>query len=481
MTNMKRFFTRIFYVFNKRELRGFTLVEALFVVLILALIMTTMVPFARTVHSSWEIMQRRTELQQNARVAFDIAGRLIREAKRFVAVPSSGSGDFIEMRNSQDSETIILFHNIPSSPYYMGASGFIADTDLVMRTIDSGGSSSDVLLAKSLNSLIFVCRNAAGAVTSSLNNIYYIDISMTLEDSQGLTQDFFSSFAIRSEVHMKPVWVGERNNVAELSSDMWISGFSSPLGVSVDSNTGDCWVADTGNGRIKKISSDGVLLVDRSGFSSPASVSADPDTGEAWVANTSNSRIVRLSSNGTILGNFSGFNRPQGVSFDTVSNVCWVADTRDNSVKKINSGGNVLVDRSGFSRPASVSVNTDTGECWVADTNNNRIIKLSSGGIVLVTVTGANRPASVSVNPNTGDCWVADTRNNRIARLASNGQPLLVLGGFRSPDYVSVDTEDNSCWVADTGNDEVVKVDQDGNERFRISGFNSPESVTCKP
>lgn len=472
------------------EDKGFTLVEALLTVGILGLVMVAMTPFIRTVHTTWNLGDRKTELQQNGRVGLEMMSRFIRQAKRITGIPSLGSGNFVKFRAAQvvnnifleDAQTIVFYHNLPSSPYYIGNVGLIKVNDLVMRTINFSGVVNNALLAKSLTNFNIDFKDKDGAITAIPYNVNSVDISMSLTDPQGLIPDqvdIFSTVSLRPDVRIdRPVWVAAGNYVTELFTDNQITGFSSATSVSVNPATRECWVADTGNSRIKKLSSTGAILVNVSGFNQPQSVSVNSNTSECWVADTNNNRIKKLSSTGTVLVNVAGFKQPQSVSVNSTTGECWVADTysSNNQINKLSVDGKVSVKVSGFNRPNSVSVNPSTGYCWVADTGNNLVKKITPTGTIS-SYTGFNRPLSVSVNSATGECWVADTGNNRIKKLSSGGSLLLNLTGFSSPRSVSVNSSDGSCWVADTGNNQIVKLDSEGNEEFRISGFPSPLSV----
>jgi hypothetical protein len=411
---------------------------------ILGLVLVAMSPFIRTVHSAWKLGDRRTEIQQNGRVAQEMLSRLIRQAKRITGIPSSGSGNFIKFRDALDTQTIIFYHNIPASVYYIGNVGLIKEKDLVMRTIDIGASVTDALLARSLPSFQIDFKDDAGGRITQPYQVTSLDIALSLSDSQGLIPDvvnIFSSLSLRPQVRInKAVWVAIAKNIAELSGDNWIDGFLNPKSVSVNSADGSCWVADTGNNLVKKLAADGRILLKLSGFSSPASVSVNFRTGDCWVADTGNSQVVKLDASG-----------------------------REIFRSKKND----------FKTPQSVSANSTTGDCWVADTGNNRVRKILASGTIL-NYTGFRTPQSVSANSTTGDCWVADTGNNRVRKILASGT-ILNYTGFKSPQAVSTNSVTGDCWVADTGNNQVAKLDPDGNEEFRISGFISPLSLASLP
>ena len=364
-----------------RGVTGFTLAEALLTISILGLVLVAMSPFIRTVHSAWKLGDRRTEIQQNGRVAQEMLSRLIRQAKRITGIPSSGSGNFIKFRDALDTQTIIFYHNIPASVYYIGNVGLIKEKDLVMRTIDIGASVTDALLARSLPSFQIDFKDDAGGRITQPYQVTSLDIALSLSDSQGLIPDvvnIFSSLSLRPQVRInKAVWVAIAKNIAELSGDNWIDGFLNPKSVSVNSADGSCWVADTGNNLVKKLAADGRILLKLSGFSSPASVSVNFRTGDCWVADTGNSQVVKLDASGREIfrSKKNDFKTPQSVSANSTTGDCWVADTGNNRVRKILASGTIL-NYTGFRTPQSVSANSTTGDCWVADTGNNRVRKI---------------------------------------------------------------------------------------------------------
>ena len=473
--------------------KGYTLVEALFTIAILAMVLVAMTPFIRTVHTSWNLGDRKTELQQNGRVGMEMISRLLRQAKRITAIPASGSGNFVKFRIGQvisniffeDAESVIFYHNIASSPYYIGDSGLIHVNDLVVRTIDITGAVNNALLARSLNNFSIDFKNATGQlVTDSKKpyDVYSVDISMSLSDPQGLIPDVitvFSSISLRPEVRInKPVWVASGNNIVEVSSDTWFSGFSGPQSVSVNSATGDCWVADTGNNRVRKIAPSGAITDFATGFSGPQSVSVNSATGDCWVADTGNNRVRKIAPGGAITDYATDCNSPQSVSVNSATGDCWVADTGLNRVRKIPPSGAIVNFATGFSSPQSVSVNPTTGYCWVADTGNNRVRRILPSGTI-ANYGNCTLPQSVSVNPTTGDCWVADTGRNRVRKITASGTTTNFPTGFSGPRSVSSAAAIGDCWIADSGNNQIVNLDSDADELFRISGFQSPESITA--
>jgi sugar lactone lactonase YvrE len=121
--------------------------------------------------------------------------------------------------------------------------------------------------------------------------------------------------------------------------------FKYPEGVAVDTS-GNVYVADEGNHRIQKFTSDGTFLTkwgsNGSGngqFSGPYGVAVDA-SGNVYVADIYNYRIQKFTSYGTFLtkwgslGSGDGqFANPMGVAVDSSGNV-YVADTWNHRIQK---------------------------------------------------------------------------------------------------------------------------------------------------
>ena len=241
--------------------------------------------------------------------------------------------------------------------------------------------------------------------------------------------------------------------------------------IKLDSN-GNMYTADYTNNKIIKITPSGVVTtlagsgaqgsIDGNGtaasFNNPQGLAVD-STGNVYVADTGNHRIRKITPAGlvtTLAGSTSGsidgtgiaakFNSPNGLAVDSIGNV-YVADTNNSRIRKITPAGVVSIlagstpgstDATGtaakFSYPRSVVVDSSTGNVYVADTNNNRIRKITPAGLV-TTVAGStygfadgtgtaakfSYPRSVVVDSSTGMLYVADTDNHKIRKITPDG------------------------------------------------------------
>jgi DNA-binding beta-propeller fold protein YncE len=244
--------------------------------------------------------------------------------------------------------------------------------------------------------------------------------------------------------------------------------FANPAGVAVDAN-GAVYVADTGNSTIRKITSgtvstlagiagtpgnlDGIGTAAQ--FNHPMGMAVD-QSGNVYVADSGNNTIRKITS-GTVstlagsIWNFGSsdgtgtnalFHQPEGITIDSSGNV-YVADTLNNTVREITPGGvvttiagmpGVLGSMDGstnalFCGPIGATVD-GSGNVFVTDTGNDTIRKIVSGAGSWTVATVAGQPAISGSSDGTGSgalfanpagiAWtagyfyIADSGNNTI-------------------------------------------------------------------
>jgi len=92
------------------------------------------------------------------------------------------------------------------------------------------------------------------------------------------------------------------------------------LSVSADQTTGDCWViiatGDEDENAVLKISANGEVLTRVEGFYFAQSLVANGFNGGCLVADTGNGRIVRVSQDGDVLGSLGDFYGPWDVAIE---------------------------------------------------------------------------------------------------------------------------------------------------------------------
>ena len=250
------------------------------------------------------------------------------------------------------------------------------------------------------------------------------------------------------------------------------ASLSNPWGIAVD-KTGNIYIADELNNRIRRVSPDGIITtvagVGTAGFSGdgaaavdaqlhfPLNVMLDP-AGNLYIADYFNGRIRKVSPDGIIvtiagggpvypadggLATAAAIAGPTGMAIDATGNI-FVADRSGNRVRKITANGFISTVAgtgvAGFSGdgalatdaqlylPSDVAVDP-SGNLFIADFNNNRIRKVTSAGIItsLPANYTFNGPSGVALDA-TGNLYIADRFNNLIQRLSTSGTATAVAG-----------------------------------------------------
>jgi prepilin-type N-terminal cleavage/methylation domain-containing protein len=244
--------------------------------------------------------------------------------------------------------------------------------------------------------------------------------------------------------------------------------FRFPQGIAVDTS-GTAYVADSNNHRIRKITSGGVVttlagsgtlgFADGPGasaqFSYPNGVAVDT-SGNVYIGDSGNHRIRKIDSSGIVstlagsgvfgfadgTGISAQFYYPVGITIDS-SGTLYVADQQNYRIRKITSSGVVttlagsgtggFADGPGtsaqFNYPIGIAID-NSGTIYVGEVYNWRIRKLNTGGLVSTLAgsgvqgfadgTGTSAqfyyPAGIAVDAS-GSVYVGDLGNQRIRKI----------------------------------------------------------------
>ena len=253
---------------------------------------------------------------------------------------------------------------------------------------------------------------------------------------------------------------------------------SRPSGIFIDAN-GNFYVADTGNGRIRKITPAGI------------------------ISTIAGSGIVDSSGDGGLATN-AGLNSPQGVIVNMIGEV-YVSEVAGNRIRRFTEGGNISTvagtGSAGFAgdggpgvvavlrQPTAMTLD-GVGNLYFADSSNYRVRKLDTNGVI-TTVAGdgsgscstsaASATASSILFPSgvefdaSGNLYIASACN-RIQKVAPGGSISTIAGtlgfGFGGDGFPAVNATlnspaglalglDGSLYIADYFNHRVRRIAPD--------------------
>ena len=293
--------------------------------------------------------------------------------------------------------------------------------------------------------------------------------------------------------------------------------FDHPYGVAVDAS-GKLYVGDENNAVIREITSAGAVTTlagSSDGYADgtgPAAKFFGPDgvvldaTGNLYVADYTNNRIRKVSPDGvvtTLAGGTQGyadgagtaaqFFGPAGIAIDGSGNL-YVADTYNQRIRKITPAGVVsTLAGSGttgpgnggytdgaalsaqFSGPQGVAVDA-SGNVYVADNGNNVIREISKGAVSTVAGSGDDgeqdgtgsaaefaAPVGIAVDAS-GILYVTDrlgtVRKITVANVVTTiagASGSATAGVFQWPAGIAIDASGN-LFVADYGADVIFKI-----------------------
>jgi sugar lactone lactonase YvrE len=268
------------------------------------------------------------------------------------------------------------------------------------------------------------------------------------------------------------------------------ASFSNPTATAADS-AGNLYVADNGDNRIRKVNAstgiittvagngqicsspnlcgDGGPAIDASFSGYLYEISVDA-SGNLYVSDTGNNRVRRVEASTRIIHTVAGngfacsrptgscgdgelavkasLTSPQGTSTDAAGNL-YIADASDQKIRRVDgkthiistvagigvsgyNGDGQLATSAELSFPATVTVDR-TGTLTIADSNNGRVRSVVLGGDMSTIAGGegqngdggaaikANLGSPIEVWPTATGYYISDTNNSRIRFVTSKG------------------------------------------------------------
>ena len=221
---------------------------------------------------------------------------------------------------------------------------------------------------------------------------------------------------------------------------------------------GTFYIADTFNNVIRKVTPGGTVSTfagtgeygskDGAGtvatFALPRGITLD-SSGNVYVADSANNRIRKITPAGVVTTFVkTGLKNPQGV---TVSgNTVFIADTDGNAIRKIGTGGGGLITVStNVKKPKKLALSAGGGSLYVADSGSYRVLEVS-------VTTGA---ASVVAGSGAAGYWEGtgtEAQFRNVWGVTRDGNTLYVSDGNGLTDYVraiNLTTKTTSLFATD--------------------------------
>lgn len=300
------------------------------------------------------------------------------------------------------------------------------------------------------------------------------------------------------------------------------ASFWYPGGLTTD-GAGNVYVADSYNSLIRKITPAGVVTTiagtgsngsadgvgNMASFNLPNGIVVDA-SGNLYVADTKNCKIRKITPDGTVstlagsgavgkadgTGAAASFNYPFDLAIDTAGNL-YVTDQGNELIRKVTSAGVVTTiagsgttgssdgtgSAAGFSRPTGIAVDA-SGNCYVADQDNKKIRMITPSGVVTTLAGGTtgsadgtgsaaafNSPNGMTIDAS-GTLYVTDIPNQLIRKITAKGVVTTIAGKlgsygfadglgtsalFYDPQGIQADAAGN-LYVADTYNNSIRKI-----------------------
>lgn len=214
-----------------------------------------------------------------------------------------------------------------------------------------------------------------------------------------------------------------------------------PMGVTVDA-TGNLFIADTGNNRIRKVDSTGIITT----VAGDGTAGYGGDGGAASEASLSNPSQVAVDDAGNLyitdgVGSRSYLSESGNQRIRKVDAAGVITTVAGNGSAGFSGDGGAAVDAQ-LNYPSGVAVD-GSGNLFIADQDNNRVREVAAdGGITTVVgngyqgVVGDGSPAPLAalVTPEglamdtEGNMYIADTNAGRVRKVDPNGEITTVAG-----------------------------------------------------
>ncbi|GGH14670.1 hypothetical protein FAZ19_07265 [Sphingobacterium alkalisoli] len=318
------------------------------------------------------------------------------------------------------------------------------------------------------------------------------------------------TFGVNEQVDWSPTNSGDAATFSVTVEQTLASGYYNPLNT-VSGADGSLYIANTGYHSIFKRTSAGVQTVFAGGnstsygyvngtgtaarFRHPSFVAVDA-SGNIFVSDQQNHRIRKITPSGVVTvfagsgsigsangtGTAASFQYPMGLAFDGAGNL-YVADAYNHRIRKITPAGvvstyagsgtaglqNGALLTARFNYPMGLSFDSN-GDLYVADRTNHAVRRISSGQVTTIAgngtagnVDGQGSTARINNANNlvvdNGSIYLVDMMNNSLRYISPSGYVTTISTGgqFTNPFGISR-TPDGKYHITENTSNRIKKV-----------------------
>jgi sugar lactone lactonase YvrE len=225
---------------------------------------------------------------------------------------------------------------------------------------------------------------------------------------------------------------------------------------------GNLFVADTGRGKIVKVTPGGVAT-DFATIGKPNGLAFDA-AGNLFVSNESTGSIIKLTPTGgssPLPPGFSGLNGPFGLAFDRNGNL-FVSETNTGTISKITPTGTKTMFASGLSSPEGLAFDS-AGNLYEVDFSSTpgKVFKFTPNGGKSTFATGLLSPRHIAIDQN-DNVFVANFSTQEILKFTpAGGTPMTFAsnvnaGGLAFEPSTAQLTNISTRGLVQTGNDVMI-------------------------
>jgi DNA-binding beta-propeller fold protein YncE len=266
--------------------------------------------------------------------------------------------------------------------------------------------------------------------------------------------------------------------------------FNLPHSIDMDF-AGNVYVADSGNSRIQKFTSDGLFVTkwgtegtDDGQFRTLHDVAVSPSGEFVYTIELGNQhRIQKFSPDGQFISKWSyenitgpeSYSDPHQIAIDSHDNV-YVPDAAGDKVVKFSGNGKFITNwgakgtaEGEFHKPHGVAIDS-TDNVYITDMRNSRIQKFNSNGNFITTwgTEGTNQGQFTEVIPgidtdySNDNVYVVDKEGANVQKFSNNGKFIAKWGTkghgdgqFYEPEDIAINSKNGRVYVTDTGNSRI--------------------------